>query len=276
MTPPRITLVLSGGGMKATAHLGAVRALQEAGLTPTRYVGTSMGAVMGAGLAAGLTPEDVMERTRTLRRHDLVRLSAAALLQGYFATALLHPEPLQRTLARLIPVTSFDELKLPLTVTTTDLDTGQLVCFGDRGETAPLLDALYASCALPIWFPPGLIDGRRLADGGLRGPVPLSVAARFPADLVVAVDAGPGTDAVPRTGRLAPPPLVRIHGDAVGALMARTTELEVALWRASEERPRLIYVRPIAERGMTFAVQDAGRYEEAGYSATREALKDRT
>ncbi|HEX9755486.1 MAG TPA: patatin-like phospholipase family protein [Gemmatimonadales bacterium] len=272
MTPPRITLVLSGGGMKAVAHLGAVRALREAGLTPTRYVGTSMGAVMGAGLAAGLSPEEVMERTRTLRRRDLVRLSATALVQGVFATALLHAEPLQRTLARLIPATSFDELKLPLTVTATDLDTGQLVCFGAGGDAAPLQDALYASCALPVWFPPGLIAGRRLADGGLRGPVPLSVAARFPADLVVAVDAGPGTDAVPRTGRLAPPPLVRIHGDAVGALMARTTELEVALWRASEERPRLIYVRPIAERGMTFAVQDVGRYEATGYTAMREAL----
>ena len=71
-----VTLVLSGGGAKATAHLGAVRALREAGLEPTRFVGTSMGAVMATMLGAGLTPEAVFERVRGVRRHDVARVSA--------------------------------------------------------------------------------------------------------------------------------------------------------------------------------------------------------
>jgi len=267
-----VTLVLSGGGAKATAHLGAVRALRETGLEPTRFVGTSMGAVMGTMLAAGLTPEAVFELVRGVRRHDVARVSAAALVQGLFATALLHAEPLQRTLARLLPVTEFGQLRWPLTVTTADLDSGELVCFGDGGEDAPLLTVLYAACALPLWYPPETWQGRRLADGGLRGVLPLQVAARFPTDLVVAVDAGPGFDTVPAEGRLAPPPLIRMHNDSTNVLMADNTELELALWRATPGRPPMLYIRPTVERGATFALHHLERYEEAGYAAAKETL----
>ncbi len=69
----RVTVVLSGGGAKATAHLGAIRALRGAGLEPARYVGTSMGAVVGAALAAGLTAEAVFERARGIRRRGVGR-----------------------------------------------------------------------------------------------------------------------------------------------------------------------------------------------------------
>jgi NTE family protein len=268
----RVTVVLSGGGAKATAHLGAARALREAGLEPTRYIGTSMGAVIGAMLAAGLTPEAVLERARGVRRHDVARLSAASLVQGLFASSLLHPEPLQRTLARLVPVTAFDQLRLPLTVTAADLDSGELICFGDGGVDAPIITALSASCALPLWFPPEPWEGRRLVDGGLRGVVPLSVAARFETDLVVAIDIGPGFDAVPTTGKLAPPPLIRMHNDSTNVLMSANTELELALWRATPGRPPLLYVRPPVERGATFAIHHGERYAEAGYLATQEAL----
>jgi len=275
MTPLRVTAVLSGGGVKAAAHLGAVRALVEFGLSPTRYIGTSMGAVMAAALAAGREPAGIFETAAGLRRRDLARLSAGALVRGVFAEALLHPEPLERALEMLVPARHFGELIHPLTVTAVDLDSGLLVRFGAGGEEALLHDALYAACALPLWYPPRVLGGRRLADGGLRGPLPLEVAGEFPADLLVAVDAGPGTDAVPRTGRMAPPPLLRIHGEATGALMARTTELEVALWRATPNRPELIYLRPVAERGATFAVREITRYEKAGYESTMAALAER-
>jgi NTE family protein len=271
-SPSSITVVLSGGGAKATAHIGAIRALRASGLEPTRYIGTSMGGVVGAALAAGLTAEAVLERARSIRRHDVARLSAASLAKGLFATSLLHGEPLQRTIERFVPVASFASLRLPLTVTTADLDSGELVTFGDGGADAPLVTALCASCALPLWFPPVVWEGRRLADGGLRGVLPLQVAARFPTDLVVAIDAGPGLDSVPTEGRLAPPPLIRTHNDAVGVLMSMNTELELANWRLSTDRPPLLYVRPIVAKGATFALHEMERYEEAGYRATMDAL----
>jgi NTE family protein len=165
-----------------------------------------MGAVFAALLAEGLTPEAVLARVRGIRRRDVARMRAAPLVQGLWTTALMHPEPLQRTIAGLLSATTFRELAIPFTITAADLDTSEVMIFGDGGEDAPLHDAVFASCALPPWYPPVIIGERRLADGGLRGVLPLSVAARFEADLVVAMDAGPGSDAAPSSGRLAPPP----------------------------------------------------------------------
>lgn len=193
----RLVLVLSGGGAKAAAHLGVVRALKASGLVPTRYVGTSMGAVIATGLAAGLSPDDVTARLLQVRQRDIFSIDRTALLKGVWARSILKPEALRKTLERLLPVTTFAELKAPLSITATDLDSGEELVFGAGGSDVPLLDALCASCALPLFFPPFLLNGRRCADGGLREVVPLEVAARFPADLVVAVDVGSGFDMEP-------------------------------------------------------------------------------
>ena len=269
----RVTAVLSGGGAKAAAHLGAIRALREADLRPTRYVATSMGAVLAALLAEGLEPEAIFAMIRGVKRRDVARLRAAGLVQGLWAGSLLHPEPLQRTIARLMTATTFSELAIPLTITAADLDSSEVVVFGNGGEDAPLHDALFASCALPPWYPPVTVNGRRLADGGLRGVLPLSVAARFESDLVVAMDAGPGTDAAPATGRLAPPPFVRSFSEVMHVMMSANTELALALWRASPGRPPLLYVRPETERGATFALGQFARYEQAGFEAAQGAIR---
>jgi NTE family protein len=270
----RVTAVLSGGGAKAAAHLGAIRALREADLRPTRYVATSMGAVLAALLAEGLEPEAIFARIRGVKRRDVARLRAAGLVQGLWAGSILHPEPLQRTIASLTTATSFGELAIPLTITAADLDSSEVVVFGDGGEDAPLHQALFASCALPPWYPPVMVNGHRLADGGLRGVLPLSIAARFESDLVVAMDAGPGTDAAPATGRLAPPPFVRSFSEVMHVMMSANTELALALWRALPGRPPLLYVRPETERGATFALGQFGRYEQAGFAAATAAMKD--
>jgi NTE family protein len=268
-----ITAVLSGGGAKATSHLGAIRALREAGLVPTRYVATSMGAVLAAMLAEGRTPEAVFARVRGVRRRDVARLRAAGLVQGLWAGSLMHPEPLQRTIASLVDARTFAELETPLTITAADLDTSGVAVFGDGGDDATLIEALCAACALPPWYPPATINGRRLADGGLRGVLPLSVASRFEAELVVAVDAGPGTDAAPASGRLAPPPFVRAFTEVMHVMMSVNTELALALWRRSPDLPPLLYVRPETERGATFATGQFGRYEQAGFDAAATAIK---
>jgi NTE family protein len=171
----------------------------------------------------------------------------------------------------MIPVAGFEELKLPLTVTAADLDTGELVCFGDGGRSAPLADALYASCALPVLYPAAELGGARLADGGLRAVLPLEVAARFPADLVVAIDVGPGFDSAASAGR-APPALIRAHNDGQFVLMAANTRLALALWDRTPDRPDLLYVRPAVRRGETFAVEEIDDYVEAGRDAARTAL----
>jgi len=268
----RVTAVLSGGGAKAAAHLGALRALKAAGIVPTRYVGTSMGAVIASGLAAGLTHEELEVRLLAVRNREVFRIDRRSLLMGMFARALLRPEPFRHVLERMLPAATFSQLGLPLSVTATDLDSAELVIFGAGGSEVPLLDALCASCALPLYFPPYLLEGRRLADGGLRAVVPLEVAARFPADLVVAIDVGPGFDTLASEAGQEPPALLRLHGDAQRALMASNTAAQHELWLRTPERPPLLWIRPRVRRGETFAIEQLRWYLDEGERAANEVL----
>jgi NTE family protein len=271
----RITAVLSGGGAKAAAHIGALRALHAAGLVPTRYVGTSMGAVIASGLAAGASHAEVEAGLLSVRNREVFRFDRRALVMGMFARSLLRPEPFRLVLERLLPVAHFSELQVPLSVTATDLDSGELLVFGAGGEEVPLLDALCASCALPLYFPPYLLDGRRLADGGLRAVVPLEVAARFPADLVVAIDVGSGFDTLPPESEREPPALLRLHGEAQRALMASNTAAQHELWLRTPERPPLVWIRPRVRRGETFATDQLRWYLAEGERAAQEVLATR-
>jgi NTE family protein len=274
VSPAAITLVLSGGGAKSAAHIGAALALAEAGLTPVRYLATSMGAVIAVALAARVDPQTLQERLAEVGRVGVVK-DPLAFVSGLFARSLLRPRPFRRAIERLVPVRQFADLAVPVTVTVTHLDTGDLLLFGDGGEDAPLVDVLCATCALPVYYPPVRLGGRRCGDGGLRGPLPLDVAARFARETVVAVDVGPGFDAAELGAPSGAPPIVRAHDDAVGALMAQATAAQLALWRCDAARPPLVYVRPKVERAATFRVDRVRQYASDGYAATREALATR-
>jgi NTE family protein len=262
--------VLSGGGAKTAAHIGATRALEEAGLAPVRYVATSMGAVIGAALAGGGQRDPLIASLGRVGRAGVVK-DPTAIVRGLFAPGLLRPAPFRSAVERLVSARRFADLVVPLTVTVVDLDTGELLLFGAGGEDAPLLDVLCATCALPVYYPPVRCMGRRCGDGGLRGPLPLDVAATLARETVVAVDVGPGFD-VAGTPPAGAPPMVRAHDDAVGALMAHATAAQLALWRADPARPPLVYVRPKVERDATFRVDRVQQYAADGYAAVREAL----
>jgi NTE family protein len=267
----RVVAVFGGGGAKSLAHAGAWRALGEAGLTPSHVIGTSMGAVVGAAFAAGVSYDGLVAAASALRTRDVAALDPLALVAGVFTPHLFRTGPLQASIARLVPARRFAELELPLTVTATDLDSGALVLFGALGQDAPLRDALYASCALPLYYAPGTIDGRRYADGGLRAVLPLAVAHSVTADLVVAVDVGPGFDEPPAAGKTPIPALIRAHGEAIRIMMAAQAERAIADWPRAA--PRLVLVRAVAEREATFAVGRVERYLRAGYEATQHALE---
>ena len=271
MSPAGVTLVLSGGGAKSAAHLGAARALEEAGLTPVRYVATSMGAVIAAALAAGADRDDLLTRLGEVGRIGVAK-DPLALIRGLYARSLLRPGPFRLAVERIVPARRFADLHVPITVTVTDLDTGAQLLFGDGGEDAPLVDVLCASCALPVYYPPVRLSGRRCGDGGLRGALPLDVAAGLASGTVVAVDVGPGFDATDPGASAGAPPIVRAHDDALGALMAHATAAQLALWRGDPSRPPLVYIRPRVERAATFRVEHVRRYADEGYTATREAL----
>src|SRR5436305_12518060 len=216
----KVVAVFGGGGAKSVACAGAWRALTEAGLTPSHLVGTSMGAVIAAAFASGATYDEVVIAGRSLSPRDVARVDPLALVKGAFATHLLKPAGLRGVIERLVTATRFEQLRIPLTITATDLASGELVLLGASGlADGPLHDALYASCALPRYFPPSALAGRRLVDGGLRAVLGLEPAARIPGDLVIAIHVGPGLDEPappPSTGF--PPGLGRAHGEAIRVL----------------------------------------------------------
>ncbi len=272
----RVVCALSGGGAKTAAHLGAVKALTERSLTPDHYVGTSMGAVIAACLASGLSYEQSLVRMTQVRRADVAALSSAAVL-GYFSESFLREAPLRETIARLVPAERFDELDVPLTVTAVDSRNGQLVLFGAGGrERVPLVDALYASCALSVYYPAGRIGDRLYVDGGLRSVLPLDVAALFEPELLFAVNVGPSLYEEPADRKAALPPLVRTHGNALRIMMAAQIEREIARWTGEAASrnggPRVVIVRPVMEGEATFAVDRVGYYVEEGYRAAVRAL----
>ncbi|HYU28690.1 MAG TPA: patatin-like phospholipase family protein [Gemmatimonadales bacterium] len=283
----KVVLVLSGGGAKALAHAGAFRALEQANLVPSHIIATSMGAVVGAALAAGMPFDQIRRRAMGIRRKDVAPFDPLVLVMGLFARSLFPAAALRRAIARLVPKTHFEYLKIPLTVTATDLDSGELLLLGGpERRDIELADALYASCALPLYFPPLEADGRRLGDGGLRAVLPLGPARAVvtDADLFVAVHVGPGFDERgPMTNGDQPQPsspdapvpariprVVRTHGEAMRIMMAEQAERSLADW--PKDGPRLVYVRPVAEREATFAVERVQEYVEMGYQATKKAL----
>jgi NTE family protein len=180
MSPARdfrggFTLALGGGGGRGWAHLGVVRALEAYGLAPTRIVGTSMGAVIGAGLAAGRTPAEIEERALRLSLYRHVRRGRLSLFD---------PRPLLDRLADDLGDPNIEDLPLPLGVSAFDLVTGtpRLITSGR------LVDALEMSIAVPLFFPPRRDAEGIWCDAGPWEGVPVSLARAWaPDDPVIGV-----------------------------------------------------------------------------------------
>lgn len=273
MSTPRVVMVLGGGGAKTAAHLGAARALREAGITPIHWIGTSMGGVMAAALASGEAPEAILERVAAIRRSDVLRTSWTGLVRGIWSPALMKPEPIRRLIERLVRVRSFAALATPCTVTAVEVQTGKEIAFGTGGEDAPLIDVLAAACALPPYFPPARVNGRTFYDGGLRSPVPIGQAVGIDCSFVVAIHTAPGFD---ETGKAleVPPPLIAATDTAIGWLMAGSVELQRERWDLTPGRPPLIWLRPTSDRSAMFAASRTAQYATDGYRAMKQVLEE--
>lgn len=176
---PTIGLALSGGAARGMAHVGAMRALVE-NKVPIDYIGgTSAGSIVGGAFAAGMPVEEIAEFGRSLRWRDIGRMTMSRL-------GVQSNERLEQYLRARLPVTRFEDLKIPLAAVATDLKTGTPVIFRDHGDV-PF--AIRASCAIPGWYVPVADEeGRQLVDGGLVAVIPATITRDLGADLVIAVD----------------------------------------------------------------------------------------
>jgi len=174
----RIGLALGGGAARGWAHIGAIRALQDAGIKPDVVCGTSIGALVGAVYANG--DLDWLE-------HWVSRLTwrtVVRLLDLRFSGGLLGGKKVIQVFAERFAGRDISQLQLPYAAIATELDSGREIWM----QEGSVVDAVRASIAIPGIFTPVRYDGAWLVDGGLCNPVPVSVARAMRADCVIAID----------------------------------------------------------------------------------------
>jgi NTE family protein len=190
-TPP-FALVLSGGGLKGLAHIGTFRALEEFGLAPDVVVGTSMGALIAAAWASGVSVQEMDDRARGVRRRDVFRVAHTDMaFRRMKAPAIYRREPLAELIHSLVGDRTFKDLERMLIVNTVDLNAGMQVFWGAPGlQDVRVADAVFGACALPGVFPPQEIGGRHFVDGAVVDNLPLRAAAALNPNAILAVDLG--------------------------------------------------------------------------------------
>ncbi|AHG91762.1 Patatin [Gemmatirosa kalamazoonensis] len=271
---PRIALVLGGGGLKGFAHIGVLRALRERGIRPVVYAGASIGALLAAAAAGGMSPAEMAWRAERLERRDLFRLNHyQMLLDRIRVSSLYAAEPLRALIDEVVPLGTFDDLPLPVLVNTVDLVRCSQVVWGLRGlSDVSVRDAVYASCALPGFFPPGAVNGRVCVDGGTTDNMPVSIAARPggipPVDAVIAIDVG-NADLL-HDESIGGQGFAQIFMRAASAMMHALQEAPLQHWNG----PPMLLVRPKVSHFGWFAFGHTPELIEEGYRSTVEALRN--
>jgi NTE family protein len=182
--------VLGGGGLLGAHEVGMLRALSEAGIRPDLVVGTSIGAVNGAFIAAD--PEGAAERLTELWRGESMRavfsenLLGRALRLARSGTHLHAIEPLRKHFADQIGIADFRDLKLPLHCVAASIEDASARWF----TSGPLVPAVMASCAVPGLLAPVEIDGLHYFDGGLVDSIPVGRAVALGASTVYVLHVG--------------------------------------------------------------------------------------
>lgn len=188
-----VAFVLPGGGVMGAIQVGQLEALLGAGIVPDLVVGTSVGALNGAALAADPTPTGIASLRDvwlSLRSEDIFPGARAARIWHVLRNDdHLHRNDGVRALIDKVPAGSFEELQLPLHVCAANLRTGREHWF----EHGPLAAAVLASTAIPGVFPPVAVDGEVFVDGGVVNNVPISRAVELGAATIYVLPCGTAT-----------------------------------------------------------------------------------
>lgn len=176
---PKIVLALGGGGARGFAHIGVLQVLEEAGIAIDGIVGTSMGALIGATYAVGTDLYYLAQLVEYLGWEDLIdlRLPRLGLIDGVKVQTLID---------LLTKGKKFEDLPIRYWAIATDLMRGEAVIF----KSGPLAPAIRASISIPGVFNPVELSGKILVDGAVVAGVPVRVAQKMQADIIVAVNVG--------------------------------------------------------------------------------------
>jgi NTE family protein len=170
---------MSGGGIKGLCHAGVLKALEEQGIKPDILSGVSSGSVVGALYADSYTPDEIAKLFEDITFRKLTKIQ---IPDG----GLFKIDAFEKFLTKHLRAKTFEELNIPLKIVATDLDKGQSVVF----SSGNLVDAIVASCSIPVLFRPKIIDGVHYVDGGVLKNFPVSTISDE-CDKVIGINASP-------------------------------------------------------------------------------------
>jgi NTE family protein len=240
------------------AHIGVMRFLEREGIQVDVLAGTSMGGILAAGYAAGLSPEDLeKEAMATARVRRFLRLIDPGLPEA----GLMRGQRIQAYFEEILGPLTFADLKTPLALVAVDLNAQRQVILTEGS----LSRALRATISVPGLFTPVEIDGQRLVDGGVLDNLPVDAAQHLGADIVIAVDVESdpnkcAEDRLSEYGRLP---------NGLASTLAIVDEVSQLMMRTIKENnmnrnPPDVLIRPIPPKGINLF---------AGYSRIRELIE---
>ncbi len=251
MSSPKIGLALSGGAARGMAHVGVLRALLEHGIPIDCIAGTSAGSIVAAAFASGMPIDEIADFGRKLRWRHIGRITMSRF--GVQSNARL-----ERYMRERLPVTKFEDMRIPFAVVATDLKTGEAVVMKGEGDV-PF--AIRASCTIPGWYVPvSDKEGRQLVDGGLVAVIPSNVTRALGADIVIAVD-------VNTEGAT----FISSSGSVIGVLLQSMMVVQKIVSRTQLEMSDLV-ISPKVGHIRWDQVRRAGELMAAGYEAGVESI----
>ena len=191
----KIALVIGWGSVKCAAALGLLRVLAQEGIEVDMMVTSGGGSIFGALFALGYNVDEIVEMNQRLWTHEVTdQINRLAILQILFPRLfrvkdyfnLRRDQLVNRKLKEAMGDYTFEDTEIPLYISATDYQTGQQVVFSEGS----IFDAVRATIALPLIFPPFRKDGRLLADGYLSEPLPVGIPIQEGADIILAMGFG--------------------------------------------------------------------------------------
>lgn len=181
-TSKSIGLCLSGGGALGFAHIGAIQALEDAGIKPTMISGNSMGSVVGVLYASGLKPAQLLEMIRVEKGY---RIKTIMDIRANPRGGFIKHDQLRAVLDKYIPYNSFDSLPIKLYVCCVDIRKAEIKYIGDGNF---LKDYVIASSSLPLVYEYCVVEGVEYVDGGVKNNFPVEPLVQAKCDKIIGIN----------------------------------------------------------------------------------------
>ena len=281
--PVRLGLAISCGGAKGLAHVGVIQVLEENNIPIAAVSGCSMGAYVGALWCAGYKGHQLVELAEEIQTPKVLhRLSDPALPPS---KGLFWGKKAKAHLRRSIGDITFNKLKRPLYIVTTDIDTNQrIIC-----HTGKLIDAVHASCAMPGVIVPVHYQGHRCVDGGVIDPVPIAILKKMDnIDAVIAISTIPTLDEIEHCGladfkapkpsllrrifaRIIRPVNLLAYGNIIDTFVSSLKASQIRMAQDACKQADIV-IKPISCLGRWYDYHEYDHFIEIGRQAAEQAL----